>query len=1640
MAGNNPDFPSLPDYSNSYGNFNLTSLSGASIGVCPSLDLGDSLLLKIEGNIGTSDFGLASIVFSIGEIYAGTEYDPIITLTPCSSSGIPNGEQPLSFKTGTTPSCLTLSANLLPFFASGFSKTSYFLLSADDDIQILTSSVSLQTVLFPAEPIPSRILSRERNPVSEMPLGDSKVSVELADGRVRYSLPVYSFSNVFYEFGIYLNYRGPASSSGIAPSIPLGSAWRFNFQYFLTPSGSDYVLIDSEGDQHRFVLAKGYVPMDTKRWYVDSSKSFLVLLVDATTKRLYDSEGKTIDFDDDGYPTSMSFGPLGGGKNIVFTYNAQHRVTSISLGGTPTVISLTYPSNKVVMTCPDYGSTTINYSQGRVTSVLDCEGRTWNMGYATVGRDFLTQYKVLSSISIGIETISLSYDIDRRCAGVIYRRNTTEFLRHEYSFGAIATDKRTMLGDSDCCVANHYQFDENGDCESGWEDVALSRKTYRRLTISEKNYWIEEEDLIQPELGASFSLGEWIYFERLCDAPCFFECFLNPTFTTAPYPIVVEIEGLVSEVWTPIQTEGFSYGHCAVLHPFATLQIADANSYSMIRVRIGNGYPLNLSGFARIFFLKVEPTPTDFATMLLPSGTEPEALVYSPASSMQTTLVSHGMSYSRTESVNDDCLLGSIAFYRYHNLQLLFVERGTQLYADLSTCHFQSGVSLYDVPQRTRENHFSRQYEIDGVGAVENADPVKTETKTTYFYPFSSNVFGSSFRQKIRTGHFLEPEHTNPDFVFEENIYYDALGRVVGKEDRLGHKEIQQLDSCGRVLTSQKSNFRYLFPGNGTVVEEEYFVKGPVKTYDFSGDHQGEIVCSVTKNSAPGSLAIPTKTVSYEYDDANHPISVATNLLAKDVDYVGSRVVSNTISNIAESRTFSGNFCNSLSADGNTLRSYVRSGSSLTTYSGANSILNTRSTSADEGTIFLDLALASGVMRESRDRFGHSIGVSKKGSSDLAFEELKTATFSRDKITKIIDGSLETRYSYLDGSLCSIDEYHPNNCHYHDKISYDQSLEAAGASSQSETHVWNYGGNSEVLFEEIITNRVFRGPSGRGESVLRSQKFDGFTFRSFSYKDPSGRAGKSELDSYATGGILLSSYLQEFAFYSFADSNTNYESSLPISETFQVAGIIQTTISYSYDSCGRIASTSQGNETPTSFVYDSSGRLISESLPQSMGGATRQYFYDNHGNLVEIRDNSSSVLQLAYFSTNDQISSSGYSYDSSGYPTLYAGMTISWDSGRPMAIGEVSLSYDGTKLAGYTSSLYSSSFHYRFNRLDEENIVVSNVSHVFRYVYGADGSPVGFVYNENFYAYQKNLFGDVIAIWNNSVRVASYRYSGFGECVVLDSNGSVDQVLDSVGNLNPYRYRGYRFIQPLEMYATQSRIYDPIRCRFLSPDREEFLNPNGRGGTNAYCYCLNDPINRIDPLGCISILLGLILAGAIIGAISYTVSRVVTFAFTKEWSWSWGQFIGSVLGGAIGGAFAATNAGPFLVGFITGFSSNIIGMNLQNVWEGTHYSDLEIVSASFAAGIVAGTLTTFMDSIHMQGITSGKNSYKAIMSSVIRKRLNGVISSISVSTFAKMIAYTSWGSFGTTIANGVLNATDVDEKIHQLWLDFLDLG
>ena len=209
----------------------------------------------------------------------------------------------------------------------------------------------------------------------------------------------------------------------------------------------------------------------------------------------------------------------------------------------------------------------------------------------------------------------------------------------------------------------------------------------------------------------------------------------------------------------------------------------------------------------------------------------------------------------------------------------------------------------------------------------------------------------------------------------------------------------------------------------------------------------------------------------------------------------------------------------------------------------------------------------------------------------------------------------------------------------------------------------------------------------------------------------------------------------------------------------------------------------------------------------------------------------------------------------------------------------------------------------------------------------------------------KNIFGDVTDIYYGSIRVASYKYDAWGNCTVENFPLEGTDEDFSIGNLNPFRYRGYYWCEALQMYHLQTRWYDPTIGRFISPDSYEYLDPETFGGLNLYAYCLNNPIMYTDPTGHSATLIGLMFIafgfGAAIGAAASIAGQYLSNGCSWE-NFSWGQLVlDTVLGGVSGllsmstlgvVAMSLANATIGFVGAIGGHAINGSDFSKFSTW------------------------------------------------------------------------------------------------------------
>ena len=97
--------------------------------------------------------------------------------------------------------------------------------------------------------------------------------------------------------------------------------------------------------------------------------------------------------------------------------------------------------------------------------------------------------------------------------------------------------------------------------------------------------------------------------------------------------------------------------------------------------------------------------------------------------------------------------------------------------------------------------------------------------------------------------------------------------------------------------------------------------------------------------------------------------------------------------------------------------------------------------------------------------------------------------------------------------------------------------------------------------------------------------------------------------------------------------------------------------------------------------------------------------------------------------------------------------------------------------------------------------------------------------------------------------MVKYTYDAWGNNVVSNANNVIISDANHIGNLNPFRYRGYYYDSDTKLYYLKTRYYDPETGRFISQDGVEYLDPDTINGLNLYAYCANNPVMNVDPNG-----------------------------------------------------------------------------------------------------------------------------------------------------------------------------------------------
>ena len=295
------------------------------------------------------------------------------------------------------------------------------------------------------------------------------------------------------------------------------------------------------------------------------------------------------------------------------------------------------------------------------------------------------------------------------------------------------------------------------------------------------------------------------------------------------------------------------------------------------------------------------------------------------------------------------------------------------------------------------------------------------------------------------------------------------------------------------------------------------------------------------------------------------------------------------------------------------------------------------------------------------------------------------------------------------------------------------------------------------------------------------------------------------------------------------------------------------TYSYTYDNIGNILSIADGTYT-SSYEYDSLNQLVRAN--DERAGKTYTYSYSN-GNITEQKEYAYTTGELG-----EVLETKNWTYGDSVWSDLltdFNGTAITYDEvGNPLTIGSKELSWLGRQLTQITDGEEEISYAYNgdgqrvsktVNGTTTEYIYNGDIlagqktgNDVLVFMYDNNGDPFGFIYNGTEYYYIKNAQNDVTAIASaDGTIIANYYYDSWGKLAEITGD-------TEIAELNPIRYRSYYYDSETEWYYLNTRYYSPELCRFISSDG---YVQTGQGllDKNMFAYCLNNPINKYDPLG-----------------------------------------------------------------------------------------------------------------------------------------------------------------------------------------------
>ena len=287
------------------------------------------------------------------------------------------------------------------------------------------------------------------------------------------------------------------------------------------------------------------------------------------------------------------------------------------------------------------------------------------------------------------------------------------------------------------------------------------------------------------------------------------------------------------------------------------------------------------------------------------------------------------------------------------------------------------------------------------------------------------------------------------------------------------------------------------------------------------------------------------------------------------------------------------------------------------------------------------------------------------------------------------------------------------------------------------------------------------------------------------------------------------------------------------------------------------------------------------------------------------------------------------------------------------------------------------------------------------FFYDSQGQRVGLCRNGTYMYYLYNLQGDVMAIASAGTGqiVATYKYDTWGNCEVDEFSTY------AIGELNPFRYRGYYWDEESKLYYLNSRYYSPELCRFISADTTDVLEvQDNLYDKNLFSYCDNNPVMRRDAGGKVWLPLAYGVVGGVIGCAEAILATAMTKGSRKE------IIVAGIVGGISGALTAVIPSSKMAIDIGAGIAEEVV---LQFLGENS--------SSDTAVGIAVSTGTAFAGRESYLTVETGQR-YSAALSKTkegnhpkVKKEAKRIVKATRKNVRNEVIG----GTIGATIGNAL---------------------